>query len=303
MNFSGILHNKLFLIGGGVVCFFVLLRLLKGSSQGTVSTATGTAAPTDAQVQAQTTLALAQIDSASKANETNASLAAQQVGFQEALAEKGMDVALAKYSIDAGSDIQRLQINQQAASDTMNMNLQASIAKWTLDSAAQQQANNNAFQLAYAANANASADHQAEVIAAVTRASIDANTNLGIASLQAQTAQVASYVGSQVAINESNNAKDVSVAQVQAGVAKHGQTMGLLGGIIGGIGGLFSDRRLKTDAVLLGVDADGIRRYAYRYIGDRSYQIGVMADEVPARAKGERIMGYDTVNYRLLAGA
>ena len=304
MDFRGIFHNKLFLVGGGFVALIALVMLLRGSSNGTVSTTTGVAPPTDAQVASQTSLALAQIDSATRASETNASLAAQQLSFQTAITTKGMDVALAKYSIDATTALQSRQIDAQAASETQSNNLQASIAKWTLDQAFASQQSNNNFQLEYARAANASADHQAEIIASVTRASIDASTNLGIASLQAQTAQMASYVGAQVAINDSNNAKDIGVANVQAGVTKHGQTTGLIGSIIGGALSIFSDRSLKTDIMFIGREPrDGFNRYAYRYLGDTSFQVGVMADEVPRRAKGRTIRGKETVNYLALAGA
>jgi hypothetical protein len=182
--------------------------------------------------------------------------------------------------------------------------LQASIAKWTLEQSYAMQANNNNFQLEYAKAANASADHQAEVIASVTRASIDANTNLGIASLQAQAAMTASYIGGQVAVTESNNARDVSINSRNVSGQKHSNTMGVIGSVLGGVLSIFSDRSLKADITLIGRErADGLNRYAYRMIGDRSYQAGVMADEVPARAKGRRIAGKETVNYLALAGA
>ncbi len=302
MDFRGIFHNKLFLIGGGFVALIALVMLLRGNSTGTVSTATGVAPPTDAQVASQTSLALAQIDSASRASETNANFAAAQLKYQSDITEKGMDAALAKYSIDASTAIQVRQLDAQAASEAQSNNLQASIAKWTLDQAFASQQSNNNFQLAYAQQANASADHQAEIVAAVTRASIDASTALGVASLQAQTAQVASYVGSQVAINQSNNARDVSVANINGNVTKHGQTTGLIGGIVGGVLGIFSDRSVKRDVTILGPEPrDGFNRYAYRLVGERGWQVGVMADEVPARAKGRRVAGKETVLYRALA--
>lgn len=302
MDFRGIFHNKLFLIGGGFVALIALVMLLRGSSNGVVSTTTGVAPPTDAQVASQTSLALAQIDSASRASETNASLAAAQLKYQSDITEKGMDAALAKYSIDASTALQGRQIDAQLVSDERSQNLQASIAKWTLDQATFLQTSNNNFQLAYAQQANASADHQAEIVAAVTRASIDANTALGVASLQAQTAQVASYVGAQVSINDSNNAKDIGVAKIQSSTTKHGQTTGLIGGIIGGALSIFSDRSLKGDIRFVGIEPrDGLPRYSYRLHGDTSYQVGVMADEVPRRAKGRKVRGKETVNYLALA--
>ena len=301
MNFSGILHNKLFLFGGGIIALLVLVRLLRGSNQAVISTTNGVAAPTDAQVQSQTALAVAQIDSANRASDRNFTLADHNMQYQETLEEKGIDAALAKYSIDRSNELSYRQIDAGLIAEERSQNLQASIAKWTLDQSYAMQSNNNAFQLAYAANANASADHQAEIIGAVTRASIDANTNLGIASLAAQTAQVASYVGGQVQTTESNNAANVAIVQSQSSAAKHSSTMAAIGSVVGGIAAIFSDRSLKRDIVAIGREPrDGFTRYSYRLIGDTSYQVGVMADEIPARMKG-RIAGKETVRYLALA--
>jgi hypothetical protein len=72
-----------------------------------------------------------------------------------------------------------------------------------------------------------------------------------------------------------------------------------------GIGaGWFSDRRLKTDIVLVGVDeATGLNLYEFRYIdGDKRFR-GVMADEVEVnypQAVYTMPDGYKAVNYALL---
>lgn len=51
-------------------------------------------------------------------------------------------------------------------------------------------------------------------------------------------------------------------------------------GIIPGISGFFSDRRLKTDIVRVGQLDNGLPVYAYRMINGGPVQIGLMADEV-----------------------
>ena len=44
-----------------------------------------------------------------------------------------------------------------------------------------------------------------------------------------------------------------------------------------------SDMRLKQDITALGQTHDGLRLYRYRYIGDDTFYVGVMAQEVTAR--------------------
>lgn len=66
---------------------------------------------------------------------------------------------------------------------------------------------------------------------------------------------------------------------------------------------IFSDRRLKTDVVCTGVEADGLGRYSYRYLTGERVENGVMADEVAMfrpHALGPRIGGFATVNMEAL---
>lgn len=68
--------------------------------------------------------------------------------------------------------------------------------------------------------------------------------------------------------------------------------------------GKFSDRRLKTDIQLLGMRADGLGVYSFRYKWGGPKHIGVMADEVrnvyPAAVT--RVGAYDVVDYAALGG-
>ena len=60
-----------------------------------------------------------------------------------------------------------------------------------------------------------------------------------------------------------------------------------------------SDRRLKRDAALIGVDDDGNRIWRYAYIWDRPgvERVGVMADEVDPTLVFKHPSGFDMVNY------
>lgn len=72
---------------------------------------------------------------------------------------------------------------------------------------------------------------------------------------------------------------------------------GLLGSIGRRIGRLFrSDRRLKTDVQLVGKTSRGYNLYSYRFKDTGQFDIGVMADEVPASAR-VTIDGYEWVDY------
>jgi uncharacterized caspase-like protein len=64
-----------------------------------------------------------------------------------------------------------------------------------------------------------------------------------------------------------------------------------------------SDIRLKEDIVLLGRTHDGLQIYRYRYIGDDTFYVGVMAQEVAERAPDAVTRsedGYLTVDYARL---
>lgn len=76
-------------------------------------------------------------------------------------------------------------------------------------------------------------------------------------------------------------------------------TAGSIASTVGGIASLFSDRRLKEDAVKVGELPDGLGLWSFRYLGGVKRFVGVMADEVARLrpwAMGPSIAGYNTVN-------
>ena len=76
-----------------------------------------------------------------------------------------------------------------------------------------------------------------------------------------------------------------------------------LGAKIGaGAGGLFSDRRLKTNIKRVGTANNGLGIYSYQYVWGSPVQLGFMADEVEQiapHAVGE-VGGFKTVNYGVI---
>lgn len=55
---------------------------------------------------------------------------------------------------------------------------------------------------------------------------------------------------------------------------------GIVGSLIGGLGSLFSDRRLKTDISVIGQTFDGLDIYRFKYRGDPRWYIGFIAQEI-----------------------
>ena len=91
-----------------------------------------------------------------------------------------------------------------------------------------------------------------------------------------------------------------NAARKQASSQKSSSIWGALGSIGGAvIGGLFSDRRMKTDIEPIGELPNGLKIYQFRFHGEDDLRTGVMADEVEKvtpQFVGERD-GYQTVDY------
>lgn len=71
-------------------------------------------------------------------------------------------------------------------------------------------------------------------------------------------------------------------------------------GAVASVASMFSDERLKEDIKKVGKTDSGLPIYTYRYKGDETPQMGVMAQEVEKkqpRALGPLVAGYRTVKY------
>ncbi len=91
--------------------------------------------------------------------------------------------------------------------------------------------------------------------------------------------------------------------QYQAAQQARSQGLGSIFGMLGSVGGAIamSDRRLKTAIKPIGVLANGLRTYAFNYIGDSVRRFGVMAQEVLKVVPDAVIVmsnGYMAVDYR-----
>jgi hypothetical protein len=79
------------------------------------------------------------------------------------------------------------------------------------------------------------------------------------------------------------NQYNAQMNQYNQSQANRSQALGSIFGAAGGLGSaaiLASDRRVKWDIKPIGVLANGIATYAFKYLGSRAQQFGVMAQEV-----------------------
>lgn len=111
---------------------------------------------------------------------------------------------------------------------------------------------------------------------------------------------VGSQSGQQTGFENSNQYGTITGTET---AKKKGGLLGQLGGALqagASAAALFSDRRLKTDIRRVGQTDGGLPIYTYRYKGDDTPQMGVMAQEVEAlqpKALGPTRAGFKTVLY------
>lgn len=90
-----------------------------------------------------------------------------------------------------------------------------------------------------------------------------------------------------------------NVGQKSTSTGAGPSTAGAIASTVGGLASIFSDRRLKEDAVKIDELSDGLGLWSFRYLGGVKRFVGVMAHEVARLrpwALGPRIAGYQTVN-------
>ena len=97
-----------------------------------------------------------------------------------------------------------------------------------------------------------------------------------------------------------HKAGEISDEEMHQGVRDRLNPIKMLGG---GIGGLFSDRRLKKNIKQVGESPSGLKIYTFKYVDelcDNNTYEGVMSDEIPASAVIKHDSGFDMVDYSQL---
>jgi hypothetical protein len=198
MNIVQTVKSKPVLIGGGLVLFLLILFLLNRgggiSGGGTEYVSTG---PSPAQLQAQTALALAQIDAGKAAGQTNAQVAVAREQVAADLNKAVIEADLSRYLADKQAGLEALSLNVNAEISRQNTaaqvattkylaDLSASTTKYQLDQAAAIQANNNEFQLSFAEQANQTQTNMAIITSNLTMAQLEANRDVTLGVLTSQ---------------------------------------------------------------------------------------------------------------------
>jgi len=128
--------------------------------------------------------------------------------------------------------------------------------------------------------------------------------NTGLGAIGAGTPQLFD-TSAALNIGASNRANQVAAAgaNAQAQAAHSAGQMKLIGNIAGSaVPLMFSDRRLKTDIAKVGETNKGLPIYTYKYKGDDTTQMGVMAQDVERKTPKavKKVGGFKAVDYKLV---
>ena len=94
--------------------------------------------------------------------------------------------------------------------------------------------------------------------------------------------------------------QQASAANASASASKQSALMGMLGSAASAaIPLMFSDKRLKTDIKKVGKTNEGLPVYTYKYKGDDTTQMGVMAQDVEKKTPSavRTLGGFKAVDY------
>lgn len=245
------------IVGGGLVFYFAFLRGGSGETGDGVGY-------TDSQVIAGSSISATQAQMASRAQEIQGQIAMATIGAQNQLAvaqtQAEMQKALGAMSLAAtqagyARDIENIHSQENIALEqtasqervqTMGMEYSAQIQALTIQSqlaGLQSQLNRDVAMQKMMTDAQVALG---QLSAGVQLAGISAQEAISHHTLDATTQQIKYQSELQVALGQQNvdmaeiNANmQLQIAKTQASAAKHSSDNNLLGGIIGGIIGLF----------------------------------------------------------------
>jgi hypothetical protein len=127
---------------------------------------------------------------------------------------------------------------------------------------------------------------------------------LGLGAIGAGTPQLFDpAVGLNLGAAQRSNQVAAASANAQAQAANNAGIMGAVGSIgSAAVPFMFSDRRLKTDIAKVGETKKGLPIYTYKYKGDDTTQMGVMAQDVEKKTPKavKEVGGFKAVNYKLV---
>jgi hypothetical protein len=128
--------------------------------------------------------------------------------------------------------------------------------------------------------------------------------NTGLGAIGSGTPQLFdTSVGLNLGAAQRANQLAAATANAQAQAARSAGIMGAVGKVAGAaVPLMFSDRRLKTDIAKVGETNKGLPIYTYKYKGDDTTQMGVMAQDVERKTPKavKEVGGFKAVNYKLV---
>lgn len=126
----------------------------------------------------------------------------------------------------------------------------------------------------------------------------------GLGAIGAGTPQLFdTSVGLNLGAAQRANQLAAQSANAQAAAAQNAGIMGAIGNVAGAaVPLMFSDRRLKTDIAKVGKTNKGLPIYTYKYKGDNTTQMGVMAQDVEKKTPKavKEVGGFKAVDYKLV---
>lgn len=128
--------------------------------------------------------------------------------------------------------------------------------------------------------------------------------NTGLGAIGSGTPQLFdTSVGLNLGAAQRSNQLAAATANAQAQAARSAGIMGAVGKVAGAaVPLMFSDRRLKTDIAKVGETNKGLPIYTYKYKGDDTTQMGVMAQDVERKTPKavKEVGGFKAVDYKLV---
>lgn len=273
--------NRKWLIWGGIALGIFILFMLFSRGSASASSGEGSSGPSEAlqakqmEVQAQLNLASMQFAAQEAAGMREVAMLAAQLNNQLEVADLQSARQLEAMMIQ--SEENRYLADRQFAATMAQITSQEHIAIAQME-------------------AQAARD---EIAAQVAIENTRLMAEMNVAALNAQANQTMAMLQAQVDMEAIRASAGVQQAAISADAQKHGSTMGMIGNIVGGLFGLFSEARLKKNIRYEGETSAGVSRYSYEYLGSSQRHYGVLAEEAERVSPGAvyRDGGYLKVDY------
>ena len=221
-----------------------------------------------------------------------ASIGAQEAANQKLAAKADQDINMA--TAEEGSRIQTMQAQEQSRLDTQERQADMEIQRTQMGAEEAMQS---------ARLGEASRLQMAEATEASKLQELKAGGEMQIQTQKAEGDMWSAGMEMQKATTMMDAAMSQSQQAAAAKQAGDDKMWGGIGGAISGIGGLFSDKRLKENIIKIKYSDSGIPIYHFNYKGDNITWTGTMAQDLLSLGKEDAVFeenGYYKVKYNLI---